>query len=180
MTFGYEFFIVFVMFLNIDQYREVSIQFVLPFLLIVVIDIICNIITIAYECFFGQKPSDIELKAQDNYKLFTQWEPDSNLLTLFPSGNLQLAFNMLIAILQKERKRGQKQINRRNTQIKVTNIIAMLLGFVNIIPKGRLGQMNIKIEQNHNNFMINLLISRESENIEVSPKVGPATPILEK
>jgi hypothetical protein len=27
-----------------DQYREVSIQFVLPFLLIVVIDIICNIV----------------------------------------------------------------------------------------------------------------------------------------
>ncbi|KAL5672159.1 hypothetical protein ACJX0J_016465 [Zea mays] len=35
-----------------DQYREVSIQFVLPFLLIVVIDIICNIVTIAYKCFF--------------------------------------------------------------------------------------------------------------------------------
>ncbi|KAL5654965.1 hypothetical protein ACJX0J_034284, partial [Zea mays] len=60
MTFGYEFFIIFVMFLNIDQYREVSIQFVLPFILIVVIAIICNIVTIAYECFFGQKPSDIE------------------------------------------------------------------------------------------------------------------------
>ncbi|KAL5656918.1 hypothetical protein ACJX0J_030081, partial [Zea mays] len=38
MTFGYEFFIIFVMFLNIDQYREVSIQFVLPFIFIVVID----------------------------------------------------------------------------------------------------------------------------------------------
>ncbi|KAL5653624.1 hypothetical protein ACJX0J_032943, partial [Zea mays] len=44
MTFGYEFFIIFVMFLNIDQYREVSIQFVLPFIFIVVIDIICNIV----------------------------------------------------------------------------------------------------------------------------------------
>ncbi|KAL5678472.1 hypothetical protein ACJX0J_014603 [Zea mays] len=62
MTFGYEFFIVFS-----DQFREVSIQFVLPFLLIAVIDIICNIITIAYGCFLflqeatrGQKPSDIE------------------------------------------------------------------------------------------------------------------------
>ncbi|KAL5660635.1 hypothetical protein ACJX0J_027760 [Zea mays] len=46
MTFGYEFFIIFVMFLNIDQYREVSIQFVLPFIFIVVIDIICNIVCI--------------------------------------------------------------------------------------------------------------------------------------
>ncbi|KAL5663863.1 hypothetical protein ACJX0J_023971 [Zea mays] len=36
MTFGNEFFIIFVMFLNIDQYREVSIQFVLPFILIVI------------------------------------------------------------------------------------------------------------------------------------------------
>ncbi|KAL5676319.1 hypothetical protein ACJX0J_012450 [Zea mays] len=44
MTFGYEFCIIFVMFLNIDQYREVSIQFVLPFIFIVVIDIICNIV----------------------------------------------------------------------------------------------------------------------------------------
>ncbi|KAL5655134.1 hypothetical protein ACJX0J_034453, partial [Zea mays] len=44
MTFGYEFFIIFVMFLNMDQYREVSIQFVLPFIFIVVIDIICNIV----------------------------------------------------------------------------------------------------------------------------------------
>ncbi|KAL5655008.1 hypothetical protein ACJX0J_034327 [Zea mays] len=39
MTFGYEFFIIFVMFLNIDQYREVSIQFVLPFILIVTSEI---------------------------------------------------------------------------------------------------------------------------------------------
>ena len=31
-------------YLTEDQYREVSIQFVLPFLLIVVIDIICNIV----------------------------------------------------------------------------------------------------------------------------------------
>jgi hypothetical protein len=31
-------------YLTKDQYREVSIQFVLPFLLIVVIDIICNIV----------------------------------------------------------------------------------------------------------------------------------------
>jgi hypothetical protein len=31
-------------YLTEDQYREVSIQFVLPFLLIAVIDIICNIV----------------------------------------------------------------------------------------------------------------------------------------
>jgi hypothetical protein len=31
-------------YLTEDQYREVSIQYVLPFLLIVVIDIICNIV----------------------------------------------------------------------------------------------------------------------------------------
>jgi hypothetical protein len=31
-------------YLTEDQYREVSIQFILPFLLIVVIDIICNIV----------------------------------------------------------------------------------------------------------------------------------------
>jgi hypothetical protein len=31
-------------YLTEDQYREVSIQFVLPFILIVVIDIICNIV----------------------------------------------------------------------------------------------------------------------------------------
>ncbi|KAL5651017.1 hypothetical protein ACJX0J_036475 [Zea mays] len=45
MTFGYEFFIIFVMFLNIDQYREVSIQFVLPFIFIVVIDNMASILT---------------------------------------------------------------------------------------------------------------------------------------
>jgi hypothetical protein len=31
-------------YLTEDQYREVSIEFVLPFLLIAVIDIICNIV----------------------------------------------------------------------------------------------------------------------------------------
>ncbi|KAL5680565.1 hypothetical protein ACJX0J_006950, partial [Zea mays] len=45
-----------------DQYHEVSIQFVLPILLIVVIDIICNIVTIDYGCFFTNVQS-IEIPA---------------------------------------------------------------------------------------------------------------------